>query len=434
MKALARRQETRYFPDHGEDGYEIGHYDLDLDYRVGPNRLTGTARLSATAAARLDRFVLDLGSFRIGKVLVDGAPARFRHRRGKLTVLPARPVEGDAAFTVEVRYTGNPSPVSSHWGGVGWEQLTDGAIVAGQPTGAPSWFPCNDRPDAKARYRIAVTTASAYEAVANGRLTGKRRTGATTTWVYEQDEPMASYLASVQIGRYRHAEVDGPVPQHLYFPQAAEDEVRHDFGRQGEMLAAFSDLFGPYPFGAYTVVVADDELEIPVEAQGMSIFGTNHADGRRGSERLVAHELAHQWFGNSLTLGRWNDIWLHEGFASHAEWIWSEVSGGEAADAHARRWHGRLAERPQDLVLADPGPRNIFDDRIYKRGALALHALRRTVGDDAFFRTLREWTSEHRHGTVTTAAFTALASRVAGRPLDDLFTDWLYTAALPRLP
>ncbi|QXJ19460.1 M1 family metallopeptidase [Actinomadura graeca] len=434
MKAPSGRGGAPYFPDHGDGGYGVRHYDLDLEYRVGPNRLGGTARLSAVAAARLDRFALDLGAFRIGKVLVDGGPARFRHRHGKLHVTPVRPIARDAAFTVEVRYTGNPSPVSSLWGGLGWEQLTDGSIVAGQPIGAPSWFPCNDRPGDKARYRIAVTTASAYEAVANGRLVERRRVGATTTWVYEQDEPMATYLASVQIGRYQFLELAGPVPQRVYYPSAAERRVRHDFGRQGAMIEAFTRLFGRYPFGAYTVVVADDELEIPVEAQGMSIFGTNHVDGARGQERLVAHELAHQWFGNSLTVASWSDIWLHEGFATHAEWLWSEASGGEPAAAHAERWHARLAEEPQDLVLADPGARHLFDDRVYKRGALVLHALRRVVGDEAFFRTMREWTAAHRHGTVTTGEFTALAGRVAERPLDAFFTAWLREKDLPPLP
>ena len=103
------------------------------------------------------------------------------------------------------------------------------------------------------------------------------------------------------------------------------------------MIALFEGLFGPYPFDAYTVVVTDDDLEIPLEAQGLSVFGANHMDGRRGSERLVAHELAHQWFGNSLTVGLWRDIWLHEGFACYAEWLWSEASGGRtAARAGAR--------------------------------------------------------------------------------------------------
>ncbi|MFC6885617.1 MULTISPECIES: M1 family metallopeptidase [Actinomadura] len=422
-----------YFPGHGEDGYRAETYDLALEYRVGPNRLAGTARVDAVADRRLDRFALDLGPFRVARVLVDGRPARFRHRHGKLTVAPAAPVRQDDPFTVEVRYSGNPRPVSSPWGGLGWEQLTDGSLVAAQPTGAPSWFPCNDRADHKSRYRIAVTTASAYHVAANGRLLDRAATGATTTWRYAQDEPMAPYLASVQIGRYARTDLAGPVPQRLLYPAGAEESVRYDFGRQDRMLAAFADLFGPYPFGAYTVVVTADDLEIPVEAQGMSVFGANHVDGRRGEERLVAHELAHQWFGNSLTLARWRDIWLHEGFASYAEWLWSEASGGEPAAGHARRWHARLAGQDQDLVLADPGARGVFDDRVYKRGAVALHALRTVLGDARFFPMLREWTAEHRHGTVTTEEFTAHAAR-SGPGLDAFFDAWLYRPALPDLP
>ena len=249
-------------------------------------------------------------------------------------------------------------------------------IVAGQPDGAPSWFPCNDLPADKASYRIAVTTESPYTVVANGRLVERRVGASRTTWVYEQPEPMATYLATVQIGRYDQRSHRAVVPLHTVGPPRLRRAVTHDLGRQPQMLVAFQDMFGPYPFAGYTVVVTDDDLEIPLEAQGLSVFGANHMDGRRGSERLVAHELAHQWFGNSLTVGRWQDIWLHEGFACYAEWLWSERADGRPADDFARAAWERLAALPQDLLLADPGPDLMFDDRLYKRGALTLHALR----------------------------------------------------------
>src|SRR5207253_1342705 len=194
----------------------------------------------------------------------------------KLRITPVRPVHGQ--FSIEVRYSGNPRPVTSPFGELGWEQLTDGVLVASQPTGAPSWFPCDDRPSAKASFRFTITTGADY-----------------------------------------------------------------------------------------TVVVTDDDLEIPVEAQGMATFGTNHIDGRRGSERLIAHELAHNWFGNSLTAATWQDIWLHEGFACYAEWLWWESCGEGTADEHARRWHRKLAGTAQDFPLADPGEKHNFDDEDYKR-------------------------------------------------------------------
>ncbi|MEQ4721225.1 M1 family metallopeptidase [Nonomuraea sp. B19D2] len=419
---------TSYFPAHGDHRYGVSHYDLTLKYGVAGNRLDGTARLSVSAADPVGVLDLDLGRFRVSGVTVDGVPARHVHGGGKLRVTLPRPLPVGAGAVVEVRYSGGPVPVPSPWGGLGWEELTDGALVAGQPIGAPSWFPCNDRPDDKASYRIAVTTASAYRVIANGVLTARRRGAGTTTWIYEQPEPMASYLASVQIGRYQVAEVAGA---RLAHPARLGARVRHDFGRQGEMMAVFTERFGPYPFTGYVAVVADDDLDIPVEAQGMSIFGRNHVDGRRGFERLIAHELAHQWFGNSLTVSCWSDIWLQEGFATYAEWLWSEASGGPSAADHARRWHQRLAGLPQDFVLADPGVGMLFDDRVYKRGALTVHALRRALGDAEFFPALRAWTTAHRHGNVTTQDLAAHLQRHTARPVGPLLSAWLYDKPLP---
>ncbi|MFE3453999.1 M1 family metallopeptidase [Nonomuraea sp. NPDC059194] len=417
---------TPYFPGHGDPRFGVTHYDLDLRYRVSTNWLGALATLSVETAEPVTDLELDLGPFTVTAVKVDGVRVRHTHRAGRLTVHLGRVRPAGTAIGVEVAYAGKPRPVSSPFGGVGWEELSDGALVASQPIGAPSWFPCNDRPDDKATYTMTVTTASPYQVLTNGAPVHKRRAGGATTWIFSRTDPMATYLASVQIGRYQLG--DG-----LAYPARLGTRVRHDFARQGEMLALFSDRFGPFPFDGYTAVVADDELEIPIEAQGLSIFGRNHVDGRRGFERLVAHELAHQWFGNSLTLGNWNDIWLHEGFAAYAEWLWSEASGGEPASANAKRWHQRLTEMPQDFTLADPGPGRLFDDRVYKRGALTVHRLREEMGDPAFFPMVRAWTADNRHGTVTTDAFAAHAQRHTSRPLEPLFSDWLYGRALPRL-
>jgi len=244
---------------------------------------------------------------------------------------------------------------------------------------------------------------------------------------------MATYLATVQIGRYERRTLAGsPVPVRLFAPPQLQSTAAADFARQSAMLRVFADLFGPYPFDEYTVIVTPDDLEMPLEAQGLAIFGANHIDGMLGLERLVAHELAHQWFGNSLTLSRWSDIWLHEGFACYAEWLWSERSGGKPADVLARRHHRRLAGAPQDLLLADPGPAAMFDDRVYKRGALALHALRLTLGDDTFFAMIRDWASENRCGTVSTKIFEDHAARY-GRTRA-LLQRWLHKTPLPALP
>lgn len=421
-----------YLPGRPDPGLAVSSYDLDLDYRVATNRLDAVAAVTATATRELTQVRLELAHLRVTDVRVDDRrPARWRQHAGHLVVHLAAPLPAGATFRVRVAYQGQPRPLVGRWGEVGWEELTDGVLVAGQPDGAPSWFPCHDSPGDKAAFRIAVSAEASYAVVATGTLTERRARAGRVRHVFEQPAPTAPYLATVQVGRYQEVVLtDGPVPQRLHVPAQLRARALADLARQPAMMDLFVDRFGPYPFDAYDVVVADDVLEVPLEAQGMSTFGRNHVDGRRTWERLVAHELAHQWFGNSLTVGRWRDIWLHEGFACYAEWLWSQASGGPTAAEHARTTHARLAVLPQDLDVADPGADLMFDDRLYKRGALVLHALRADLGEDGFARLLLTWAAAHRHGTVDTAAFVACASRVAGRAVDDLVARWL----APRLP
>ena len=421
-----------YLPAHGNGGYRVLHYDLDLDYRIASNRLSGKAVITGRASQGLSRFSLDLGRFRVADVRVDARPATFTHRSGKLRIKPDKPIGYGSTFTTEIRYAGTPSPVSGRWGDIGWDELTDGVLVASQPNGAPSWFPCNDRPDDMATFLVSVTAASPYTVLVTGDPVSRRRGAGTTTWVYERNEPTAPYLMSVQIGRYELVDLAvGGVTQRAAIPPRLRTVFGHDFGRHGEIMASLESLFGPYPFREYVVVVTDDDLDDPVEAQGMAVFGRNHLDGRRTHERLVAHELAHQWFGNSLTVADWKHIWLNEGFATYAEWLWSDVSGGPSAESLAARWHFWLARQRSGIAIADPGVDRMFDPAVYKRGALTLHAVRRRIGDEAFFAMVRAWVTEHQHRTVTTGQFREHAQRYASGPLDELFTVWLDRPGLP---
>lgn len=426
-----------YLPGNGNFGYRVSRYELDLEYKVATNRLSGTATITAVTLTALRTFTLDLNdALSVTKVAVNGArPARFRTSANKLHITLAESLPAGAAMTIAVRYGGYPRPIRSLWGDVGFEELTDGALVAGQPNGAPSWFPCDDQPSAKASVHLRIRTESPYYAIANGRLASRRAHAGMTTWTYEQPEPTSTYLVTLQIGKYdRHRVAKNGVSIHAVLPDRLRENFASDFARQPQMMTLFVELFGPYPLAdGYTIVITDDDLEIPLEAQGVSIFGANHCTGRGRGERLIAHELAHQWFGNSVTVRRWQDIWLHEGFACYAEWLWSEHSGGRSAEEWARHYHQRLADAPQDLLLADPGARGLFDDRVYKRGALTLHVLRGRIGDDNFFALLRDWTQRYRHSTVVTDDFTGLASQYADESLRPLFEAWLYSQALPAL-
>ncbi|WP_102191628.1 M1 family metallopeptidase [Microbacterium aurantiacum] len=424
-----------YTAQSGDANLDIEHYELALEYKVSTNRLAGTAVIRGRVIASAASLSFDLVGIRASKVLIDGRrPASVHQSDRKLRISLALPLAAGAHFTATVTYAGAPRPRRSRWGTIGWEELEDGVLVASQPTGAPTWFPCNDLPSDRATYLLKVTTDTAYT-VASGGLTARTISGGKTTWTFERNAPTPTYLVTVQIGRYTTEPLAlGATKGEVHYPRPLAARVHADLAGLPRMMSAFEESFGPYPLPDYTVVVTSDDLEIPLEAQGMGIFGANHIDGAGGSERLIAHELAHQWFGNGVGLARWRDIWLNEGFACYAEWIWSERSGGPTAHAKALAHHARLAVLPQDLILGDPGPDLMFDDRVYKRGALTLHALRLTVGDALFFDALRHWTARFRGATVTTTDFLALAEEVTGRPLAGLFHDWVDGAPLPALP
>ncbi len=309
-----------YLPKNGNLGYRVSRYELALEYKVSINRLSGSATITAAALAELEEFTLDLSdALTVSKVLVNGKRvAHFACRMRKLRVRLSSKLASGAAMSIVIHYHGSPRPLRSLWGDVGFEELTNGALVAGQPNGAASWFPCDDHPSAKASFRIQISADNPYRVVANGRLASRRSRAAQTEWTYEQPEPTSTYLITLQIGMYEMTRLGtSPVQMRAALPERLRREFYKDFARQPEMMELFVELFGPYPLAnGYTVVVTDDDLEIPLEAQGISIFGANHCDGTGASERLIAHELAHQWFGNSVTARQWRDIWLHEGFAS----------------------------------------------------------------------------------------------------------------------
>ncbi|WP_055494102.1 M1 family metallopeptidase [Streptomyces sp. TP-A0356] len=438
------RSADRYFASHGSYDHHTVSYDLRLAYDPSSGMLDGRARIRAVADRPLRRVELDLARLTVHTARVDGVGVHVRQRQHKLFLTTPRLLAAGTPFTVEVGYGGRPEPVHTPFGSIGWDRTGDehnGTLVAAQPLGAPSWFPCNDRPDDKAEFTFRVTVPDGHHALANGTLRERRGNGSTECWTYHHPGPMSPYLAAVYTGRFSHdswqardSATGRIVTGRNSYPTSLAEQARYDLARQPQMLGAFTGWFGPYPFESYGAVVVDAELDEPVENQTLSVFGSNHIDGARGWETLVAHELAHQWFGNSVSLRDWRDIWLNEGFATYCEWLWSEHIGEDTADMIAREEWGYLEGNAQDLRIADPGERRIFDDRIYTRGACALHALRLTMGDDRFFAMMRAWHDEHRGASAGTAAFLAHAERYAPRTAEPLLRAWLYEKTLPSLP
>ncbi|MER7458152.1 M1 family metallopeptidase [Micromonospora sp. NPDC126480] len=425
-----------YVPGAGNGGYDVDNYRLAVDYDPAGDRLSGRAVVSATATQPLSRFNLDLSGLDVGAVTVDGDRARHRHDGDELVVTPERGLDRGRRFNVTVEYAGIPSArPDGQLGSGGFLHTEDGAIALGQPYSAATWFPVNDHPSDKATYDIEVTVPDGLAALSNGVPGERTSAGGRTTWRWTERAPMASYLSMLVIGRYRvETGSHGGKPMVTAVPQrlAPTGPEAASLARTGEIADFLASRFGPYPFDSYGgVVVTDRRVGYALETQSRPVYGPGFFRGGRPNLAVVAHELAHQWFGNTVAVHRWRDIWLNEGFATYAEWLWEEHEGGRTAQ---RTFDLRYAATDWSRPTLDPGRDRMFGDAVYQRGALAVHALRRTVGDDAFFTILRTWTAERRGGNATTDDFVALAERVSGKPLRAFFDAWLTGATAPARP
>ncbi|OIJ66528.1 M1 family metallopeptidase [Streptomyces mangrovisoli] len=419
-----------YFPLAGNGGYHVLHYGLTLRYEPSAKHLDGTAVITARATERLTRFDLDFKGLKITRLTVDRATAAYRRDGQELIVTPHHALDKGQEFKVTVAYNGTPKQVTDPDGSAdGWIRTDDGAFVAGEPQGAMTWFPANNHPLDKSSYDFTITVPSNRAAVSNGVYLGKHTAHGQTTYRWRQSEPMAAYLATATIGKFdieRYTTRDGIQVYNAVDPREAT-KAAPVLKKLPSVLAWESKLFGPYPFRAAGSIVDHADVGYALETQGRPLY-----DSAPDLATLV-HENAHQWFGDSVSLTTWKDIWLNEGFATYAEWLYSEQHGG----ATAQKTFDKLYARPASDDLwayppADPGSgENIFGTPVYARGAMALHELRTAVGDQAFFRILRTWATQHRGGHGTTEEFVRLSERVSGKDLDSLFQTWLYTKGKP---
>jgi peptidase M1-like protein len=633
-----------YFPLDGNGGYEVEHYQLEVQYDPSTDRLVAVATLSARATQDLSQLNLDFAGLELRSVAVDGALAAWSRDGAELTVTPRRGIAAGAAFCVMIAYDGVPGTLPD---GSGFIHTADGALVVGEPHVASSWFPANDHPTDPATFTFEITVPEGLQAVANGVLAGSRTEHGWTTWTWEAADAMATYLAGLAIGeqvltsyeqdgirywdaidldlftpfatpttgsRYASSQIAQlsykrlsrvlavpeagaelsfwvtrdtepgwdyffveahtpgaddwttlpdvagiatedtgnacpywhaihPFVLHYQTGPASESEPCVPLGTSGEWWAAtgassgaehwiidlsayagsevevslsyasddiiqgagvfvddivvstgegstsfeddgdpldgwtsaappedspgnendwvaisvsdvvtrgdiaseslarapeiiafLSQQFGPYPFGAAGGIVTDVSTGFALENQTRPIYPPDFFTDRVQGDSVVVHELSHQWFGDSLRVQAWQYIWLNEGFASYAEWLWAEHEGF----ASAQETFDALMQLPADdpfwsVVIGDPGAELMFARPVYDRGAMTLHALRQAVGDAAFFSILQEWTSSRAGDSVTIAEFNALAEQISGQELDGLFTAWLFTPAKPSL-
>ena len=451
-----------YFPFAGNGGYDVDNYDLDITYTppapapapiVG--QLTGVATIDLVATQDLDRFNLDLRGMDVQSVAVDGKPASevsppapgaevegaaYWHvqddaaRVWELTIQPRPKIKKGQTAQVVVAYGGQTTRPEDIEGALyGWVTMRDGAMVVSEPEGSMTWYPVSDHQTDKATYDFEITVPEGKVAVANGVPTRDPVTeNGWTTWFWDAPDPQASYLTTASVGDYelRFTETAGGLPiidavdDNLTATNAATTEASLDL--QAEMIAFLEETFGSYPFNSAGAIVDDDSVGYALETQTRPVYS------RVAREGTVAHELGHQWFGNAVSPERWADIWLNEGWATYVEWLWSQDSGGDSAQASFDAIMEIPADDPfWDLAIADPGPLGLFHGAVYDRGAATLHALRVKVGDGAFFAASQEWLTRYDDSTATTDDFQAVFEEVSGQDLSAFFDVWVRTPTKP---
>ncbi|GAA0236204.1 M1 family metallopeptidase [Saccharothrix mutabilis subsp. mutabilis] len=424
-----------YYPNAGNGGYDVSHYDIRLNYQPTSDNLSGTTTIVARTTQDLSRFNLDF-LLKVSSIRVNNRVASFTQSGGELVVDPKQSLRKGSDVTIVVTYSDVPSSHAVD-GYTAWKRTADGALAIDEPDIAQWWYPSNNHPTDKATFDVSVAVPDGVEVISNGLFNGTaKQINGWTRWRWRSLKPQATYLTYVAIGQFEVRQSTAPNGQpvvNAYSLNLGENELpaKASVERTPEVTEFLEQSFGPYPFEAQGGVVAPG-IGFALENQTRSTY--DPAFFRRGANTyVVAHEVAHQWFGDSVSVQRWRDIWLNEGFASYAEFLWSEHVGEGTAQENAEYIYDLY---PADsafwqVLPGDPGAADLFHGAVYDRGALAVHALRVAVGDEAFFTILKRWTQQKKYGNGTVEEFIALSESVSGQQLDELFQTWLFTPGKP---
>jgi aminopeptidase N len=452
-----------YFPYAGNGGYDVQHYDLKITYKPPApapapieGDLEGEATIDLVATQDLDRFNLDLRGMDVQAITIDGKhateiapPAEGAEVEGaaywqiqddaariwELTVQPRPKIKTGQQVEVVIRYGGTTTRPEDIEGALyGWVTMRDGAMVVNEPEGAMTWYPVSDHQTDKATYGLAITVPEGKVAVANGLPSRPPETAdGWTTWYWDAPDPQASYLTTASVGDFELRQTyfsPSGVPiidaVDTKLTESQRNTTNASLALQSEMVTFFESRFGAYPFNSYGSIVDNDSVGYALETQTRPVYS------RQASQGTVAHELAHQWFGNTVSPQRWQDIWLNEGWATYATWLWNDYRGTTSAQQAYNNWYN--ATRPAsywEFQIGDPGPFGLFASQVYNRGAATLHALRIEVGDDAFFEATRLWVERYHDSTGTSEDFQAVFEEVSGQDLDEFFDIWLWDKVKP---
>jgi aminopeptidase N len=428
----SRQAPDSLFPEVGSSRYDVKHYAISLSFKSSGN-IKAKTTFTAKAKKPLKSFSLDLEGLIVDKVRVNGRTADFSRRDNKLIITPSKTVAG--RFWTSIAYHGKPvTHIDPDGADDGWIPTDNGtgATVLSEPVGAMTWFPNNNTPRDKATFDMKITVPSKLEVAGSGDLKSVRKHAGKETWRWVQPYQQATYLAMISISDYDvyHSTMRTTSGRKLpiwSFIEPKLGTVAAERALIPKIIRYEERRFGPYPFNSAGIVVKETGAGYALETQNRPVF-----DGIPDDTTNV-HEWAHQWYGNSVSLSDWGDIWLNEGFAQYAEWLWDASHGGPStAEAFQQAYDDpETVWSPAPAALTDPA--DLFGQQSYLRGGMTLEALRQKVGTHDFFVILRSWAKQHKYGNVTTAQFIRLSERVSGQDLDAFFDAWLYVPKKPAL-
>ncbi|HWT01794.1 MAG TPA: DUF3458 domain-containing protein [Pyrinomonadaceae bacterium] len=434
--------------------YDVQHYIIRTRFDVPNKTVIGdTTVVLKPLAAGFGSFDLDASGMTIEAVTLgdSGTQLKWTQPQDKLSIKLDRAYEPSEAVGVRIRYRAKPDRglyFVAQSQGSGWTKPAQ-IWTQGEPEDNHHWFPSYDYPDDHATSEQYITTGADEIAISNGALleTTANADG-TRTFHWKMERPHASYLVSLVVGNY--ARLDGAyknIPLEYYTYRGTEETARRAFAKTPEMMRLFSDKLGhEYPYNRYAQTVVASFIFGGME----NVTATTHADSeilygsspesRVSTENLISHELAHSWFGNLVTCRDWSELWLNEGFATFMEAVFREHDAGHDAYLDEMRSNTALyfledlARHRRPLVFDRyRSPLDLFDTTVYKKGAVVLHMLRETVGDELFWKALHRYLEENKFKPVTTADLRRVFEETTGQRLDWFFDQWVYKAGFPEL-
>lgn len=426
----------------GQDDFDVLHYKLDLTIDPTAKRIDGTVTADLKALSPISTVVLDLSdSLTVTAVRDNGNPVVISHASDQLTIFLGRTTRVNEQFTIEVDYGGQPNGFNDELGLPAFEFGTHGggqvAIqTLSEPSYARNWWPCKDVPGDKSTATLWITVPDTLIVASNGALVNTVDVGdGLRRFEWEETYQIAPYLVSLAISNYvvwseyyNYTPVDSMEVQ--YYVYAEHDSAAQiAFSNTVPMMEYFSNTFGLYPFISEKYAMAEVGWGFAaMEHQTCTSYGTGLIRPNNGRDWIIAHELAHQWWGNMITPSDWRDVWLNEGFAVYCEALWEGEANGEQ---RYHKWMEILNFRPGFRgPVYDPD--RLFGLTVYRKGAWVLHMLRRIMGDTNFFATLRDFaSSSHAYGNATTADFQAFCEARHGESLDAFFQSFVYGTGRP---